>query len=240
MSISLQNVTKKVRLGPVKLNYEGLNIEVPDGAHVALLGHKDAGLPAIVNLICGADAPDQGKVLRTQSISWAIPSSSFVAKHISLAANARFVARLYEANEEAYVAKLLELGQFGDAFNLKTDECTNEARSLFCLLAGICLPFDHYILTSVGVGKKAERERTSAMVEELGRRASLVIVGHDVDGAQRLCDRAYVFEAGRATFYDDMEAAAEHFNAIDAKDVEEDDFMGSDSELEDLVRMDFI
>jgi capsular polysaccharide transport system ATP-binding protein len=239
MSISLNDVTKKVRMGPVRLTYEGLNIEIPDGGHVALLGHKDAGLDAIVNLICGADAPDEGRVTRTQSISWSIPSAGFVAKHMSLAASARFIARLYETDEDAYLARIQELGQFGDQINLKAELCANEVRSLFCLLVGICLPFDHYILTNVNVGKKGERERIAAMVEELGERASLVLVGHDLKNAQHLCDRAYVFESGRATFYEDMEAAGEHFNSIVAKDVEEDDFMGPDSELEDLVSMDF-
>ena len=238
MSISLRNVTKKVRLGPVKLTYEGLNVEIADGAHVALLGHKDAGLEAIVNLICAADAPDQGTVTRSQSISWAIPSANFISKHLSLAANARFLARLYETDDEAYVARLVELGQFGKAFDVKVEECPTELRSLFCFLAGICLPFDHYILTNVSVGKKADRERTAAMVEDLGKRAGLVVVGHDLRGAQQLCDQAYVFESGRATFYSDMEAAGEHFNSIVAKDVEEDDFLGSDTELVDLVNMD--
>ncbi|HWA92671.1 MAG TPA: hypothetical protein VG889_21745 [Rhizomicrobium sp.] len=240
MSISLRNVTKKVRLGPVRLTYEGLNLEIPDGSRMALLGHKDAGLTAIVNLMCAADAPDAGYVERTQSISWSIPSASFVARHMSLAANARFLARLYETNEDAYVARIAELGQFGDEYNIMVDRCTNEARQQFCFLAGICLPFDHYILTNLNVGKKTDRERNAAMVQELGERASIVLVGANVKAAQSLCDRAYVFQDGRATFYDDMEAAAEHFASIVAKEVDEDDdFMGSDTELQDLVNMDF-
>jgi capsular polysaccharide transport system ATP-binding protein len=241
MSVRLHNVTKKVRLGPVRLTYENLNIDVPDGGRVALLGHKDAGLPAIVNLMCAADAPDAGYVERTQSISWSIPSSSYIAKHLTLAANARFVARLYETDENAYCARLQELGQFGDAFNTVVDQCQNEHRSMFCFLAGICLPFDHYVLTNVNIGKKGDRERTAAMVQELSERASIVLVGQDVKNAKILCDRAYVFQDGKATFYDDMEAAGEHFASVDASNVDEDDddFMGGDSALQDLVNMDF-
>lgn len=239
MSIVLSNVTKKVRMGPVKLTYENLDIDIPDGARVALLGHQDAGLAAIVDLICAADAPDAGHVSRTRSISWAIPSSNFVSKHMTLAASARFLARLYETDENAYLARIRELGQFGDKLNVKAGEITNDVRSMFCLLAGICLPFDHYILTNVNVGKKTERDRVAPLIEELGRRAGLVLVGSDIKNAQYLCDRAYVFEEGKTTFYDDMEAATEHFKSIEAKDVEEDDFMGDDTEFRDLVNMDF-
>src|SRR6185312_2567046 len=69
MSIELRNVTKKVRMGPVRVTYSGLDLTIPDGARMALLGRKEAGLEKIVDLICAADAPDKGYVTRTQSIS---------------------------------------------------------------------------------------------------------------------------------------------------------------------------
>jgi capsular polysaccharide transport system ATP-binding protein len=238
MSIELRDVMKKVRLGPIRLTYDRLNIHVPDGSHVALLGRKDAGLEAIVNLICAADAPDSGKVLRTHSISWPIPSSSFISQHLPLIANARFIARLYEADEGPYIARLDELGRFGDWFTVQVSDCPSEIRSLFCFLAGVCLPFDQYILTGLNVGPKSERDRIGAMIDELRQRAGLLLIGQDIKSAQQYCSQAYVFDKGQATYYDDMEAAAEHFNSIEEKDTD-DDFMGVDSDLESLVNVDF-
>jgi len=48
MSIELRNVTKKVRMGPVRVTYSGLDLTIPDGARMALLGRKEAGLEKIV------------------------------------------------------------------------------------------------------------------------------------------------------------------------------------------------
>jgi capsular polysaccharide transport system ATP-binding protein len=238
MSIELRDVMKKVRLGPIKLTYDRLNIHVPDGSHVAFLGRKDAGLEAIVNLICAADAPDSGKIVRTHSISWPIPSSSYVAQHLPLIANARFIARLYEADEGPYIARLDELGRFGDWFTVQVSDCPPEVRSLFCFLAGICLPFDQYIITGMNVGPRGERGRIGEMIDELRQRAGLLLIGQDIKNAQQYCTQAYVFDKGQATYYDDMEAAAEHFNSIEDKDLADDD-MGVDSDLESLVNVDF-
>jgi|HubBroStandDraft_5_1064220.scaffolds.fasta_scaffold05823_6 capsular polysaccharide transport system ATP-binding protein len=238
MSIELINVTKKVRLGPIRLTYENLNIKVPDGSSVALLGRKEAGLDAITKLICAADAPDSGSVIRTHSISWPIPSASFVASHLPLVANARFIARLYEADEEAYVARLEELGRFGDMLHTVVTKTPGETRSLFCFLCGIMLPFDQYIFTSLSVGPKSERGRIGELVDDLRQRAGFLLIGQDVKAAQQYCSQAYVFDQAEATYYDDMEAAIEHFSSIEEQDVEDDGFM-ADPELEDLVNTDF-
>jgi capsular polysaccharide transport system ATP-binding protein len=238
MSIELRDVMKKVRLGPIRLTYEHLNIHVPDGGHVALLGRRDAGLEAITNLICAADAPDSGKVIRTHSISWPIPSSNFVSQHLPLVANARFIARLYEADEKPYLAQLEEIGRFGDWFTVRVSDCPPEVRSLFCFLVGTCLPFDQYIMTGMNVGPKGDRGRIGELVTELCQRAGLLMIGQDVKNAQLYCTQAYVFDKCQATYYDDMEAAAEHFNSIEDKDLADDD-MGVDSDLESLVNVDF-
>lgn len=239
MSIVLANVTKKVRLGHVRVTYTDLNVVIPDGARMALLGRPEAGLDSIVDLICAADAPDAGRVTRTQSISWPIPSSHFLHKHNSLAANARFIARLYERDEEAFIRHLDEIGKFGESWDKRADQCPNDVRSLFCFLLGVSLPFDHYLLTGVNAGPRAERERNMGLIEDLAERAGIVLIGSDTKSAQALCTTAYVFNAGTAVYYDDMEAALEYFNSIEAKPVEEDDFLEGDQELQDLVGMDF-
>jgi capsular polysaccharide transport system ATP-binding protein len=238
MSIELHNVTKKVRLGPIRVTYENLNLDIPDNASVALLGYKEAGLEGITKLICAADAPDKGRVVRTHSISWPIPSSLFVESHLPLVANARFLARLYEVNEKQFVAKLEELGRFGDWFGTTVKLCPPDIRSLFCLICGISLPFDQYIFTGLNVGPKSERGRIGEMLDELRQRAGFILIGQDVKNAQAYCNRAYVFDEGKATYYDDMEAAIEHFSTIEKQDIEDDGFM-ADSELEDLVNGDF-
>ncbi len=170
------------------------------------------GLEAIVNLICAADAPDSGKIVRTHSIaSWPIPSSNFVSQHLPLIANARFIARLYEADEGPFLARLDELGRFGDWFTERVEDCPQEVRSLFCFLAGSACPSTNTSSPAMNVGAKSERDRIGEMIDELRQRAGLLLIGQDVKAAQQYCTQAYVFDKAEATYYDDMEAAAEAF-----------------------------
>src|SRR6185437_14233747 len=89
------------------------------------------------------------------------------------------------------------------------------------------------------VGAKAERERYAEIAEELGRRAGMLFVGSDGKSATRLCEQAYVFDEGRATYFDDMEAAAEYFGGIASGGGEDEEFFDTDPELKDMVGMDF-
>lgn len=239
MTIEFKNVMKKVRLGPVRLNYHDLNLRFEQNARIAFLGQKEAGLEAIVSLICTADAPDKGRVSRTHSISWPIPSAQFLKKHLSLAANSRFIARLYEKPEDEFVAKVSEMAQIRDHYDTRGDQAPKDAVSRFLFSLGMCLEFDQYIITSMSVGDKDARARFGEILNGKLEHAGLLLVGPDIKSAQQFCDQAYVFDEGRATYFDDMEAAAEFFGGVSGKGGGEEEFFEEDSELESLVNMDF-
>jgi capsular polysaccharide transport system ATP-binding protein len=239
MTIEFHNVTKKVRLGSVRLTYEDLNLHIEGAAHVALLGHKEAGLEAIVKLICAADAPDKGTVTRSHSISWPLPTSSYLSKHVPLAATANFIARLHEVDEDEFAERVATLAGIQEFMKVRGDAIPSDVKSWFSFAVGVSLPFDQYILTGTGVGKKADRARVDEIIEDLRKRAGILLVTSQTKTAQQLCEQAYVFDQGKATFYDDMEAAAEHFDSIEPEEVIEDDFMEAEPELENLVNTEF-
>jgi capsular polysaccharide transport system ATP-binding protein len=243
MTVELHNVMKKVRAGAVRVNYEDLNIRLGDKAHVAFLAHSEAGVPSIVDLLCGADAPDKGRIIRNHSISWPIPASVYIQKHISLSANARFLARLYEVDEKDYLARIAETG-LAPFMDMRVDKVTGEVKAVFAFAAGVLLPFDRYILTKTMIGKKSFPGLMDRLLTDLRERSGLLLVTSSVKAAAQYCDQAYVFDQGTATFYDDMEAATEHFNSIQSKDKdreagEEEDDEEDDSDLQNMMALDF-
>jgi capsular polysaccharide transport system ATP-binding protein len=238
MSLELHQVTKNVRDGAVRITYEDLNIRVEDGAHMAFLGHPEAGVPGLIELICGADAPDKGRVVRSHSISWMIPATTFMYPHLSLAASARFLARLYEVDEKSYLAKIGDTG-LADYLDQRADKLSGDVKSAFAFAAGVSLPFDCYILSKTVAGKKTFPDLVPRLMEDLRQRAGLLLVTSSVKVASEYCDQAYVFDQGRATYYDNMEAAAEHFGSITPKRGREEEEVEDDSDLEDIVATDF-
>ncbi len=242
MTIELHNVKKNVRAGSVRVTYEDLNIRLGEGANVAFLAHSEAGIESILDLLCGADAPDKGKIIRDHSISWPIPSTLYIQKHLSLAANARFLARLYEVDEKDYLARVAETG-LAPFMDSRVDKVPTEIKTVFAFVTGVLLPFDRYIVTKTAISKKAFPDLAGRLMDDLRARAGLLLVTSQAKTAVQYCDQAYVFDQGTATFYDDMEAATEHFNSIQSKDkdrdsgdeVEEDD----DSDLQNMIALDF-
>lgn len=240
MTIEFRNVMKKVRLGSVRLTYEDLNIRVEEKTRVAFLGHASAGLEVLVDLICCADAPDNGTIVRSHSISWPIPGNTFLHRHHSLAANARFIARLHEVNGDDFLAKVSDMAQLGEFTHERADRTPKEVLSRFVFSVGMCLPFDHYILTTLNAGGKGDKARFAEVVAEAGERAGLLLVTKDIKSAQQVCDQAYVFAEGRATYFDNMEAAAEFFGSLASEGDDNDSFFEPEEELQDLVNMDFV
>ncbi|MEI9929114.1 MAG: hypothetical protein WDM89_00745 [Rhizomicrobium sp.] len=237
MTIELHDVMKKVRQGSVRLTYKDVNMRIEEKSRMALLGHSSSGLDFIVDLICGADAPDKGVVRRSHSVSWAIPEIKYVHKHLPLVAAVRFIARLYEIDEKAFLARVLEQAQVGEVANLRVDRCPREVVSRLAFCIGTSLPFDQYILKTLG--SKEDRERNMETVNQLAERAGLLFVTSDVKTAKQFCTEAYVFDEGRVTYFDNMDAAAEFFSKAAGDDDVEDDFFDAEQDLQDLVNVDF-
>jgi capsular polysaccharide transport system ATP-binding protein len=242
MTIELHNVKKNVRSGSVRVTYEDLNIRLGEGANVAFLAHSEAGIESILDLLCGADAPDKGKIIRDHSISWPIPASAYIQRHLSLAANARFLARLYEVDEKDYLARVAETG-LAPFMDSRVDKVPTEIKTVFAFVTGVLLPFDRYIVTKTAISKKAFPDLAGRLMDDLRARAGLLLVTSTAKAAAKYCDQAYVFDQGTATFYDDMEAATEHFNSIQSKDKDReaggDEEEDDDSDLQNMIALDF-
>src|SRR5205814_7959228 len=173
-----------------------------------------AGLSALLNVIAGAASPDTGRVIRHGSLSWPIPGGSFLHKHQSFIANARFIARLYEVDQASFIAKVVELARVEDISEERLGRCPKEAVGRFSFALGACLQFDTYLLTAVKIGDKRDTERYAGVIADLARNSGLLVAASAGKGLQDFCDEAYVFDRGRAHHYKDVEAATEHMARI--------------------------
>jgi|tagenome__1003787_1003787.scaffolds.fasta_scaffold20982178_2 capsular polysaccharide transport system ATP-binding protein len=212
--IELRNVSVRTRgtINPVFL--KNINLRVEAGDRIGILGPKDGGLPLILDVICGANAPLSGSVNRTGRISWPIPGGAFFHKHQSYVANARFVARLYEVDQHTYISRVLEMAEVGDLADLPVSRCPRAVTSRFAFALGACLSFETYVITNTNIGGKTDREKYQDILEELASRSGLLIVSSSAKTAEPFCHKAYVLDPAGSVYYDDMEAAAEHLARV--------------------------
>jgi len=224
MSIEFRNVSLRTRGTLNPLSLQDINIRLSSRDHVAFLLPRALASP-LLGILSGAKPPDQGAVIRNGSLSWPIPGSGFLHKHLNFIANARFVARLYGVDQPSYIAKVLELARVVDLAEERIDYCPKDAVARFSFALGACLSFDTYLLTTTKIGDKRDSERYAELIGDLGREAGLLIATSSGKAIRDFCDQAYVFDRGRAHHYTDVEAAAEHMARIakpsDSADEEE-------------------
>ena len=238
MSIDLSGVTHIVsgKDSRGKLEFRDVNIHVENNHRVAILGKKANELEELVNIICGTVVPARGTVSITSEISWPIGESRFLISSSSLIANLRFMNRIYQSDEDEYRKRVTEVGDITE-WNEPLSSCPRAVRWRFNFSLGVCLPFDIYIFHSTESPDKDYRESVYEIIDVLGRERGLLIPTIRSHVAERLCDRAYVVDGGKVTYYEDMEAALERFAQIEGPTVTpmEDDTVIDETRTEEDI-----
>jgi capsular polysaccharide transport system ATP-binding protein len=221
VTIELRNVTVRTRgtISPVSL--KNLDIRIGKDDHLALLGPPNSGLDLLVDVICGKDAPESGRVIRGSSISWPIPNKSFFHKHQTFVANARFIARLYEVEQSTFISKVIELAELAEIAEERVDHCPAKAAARFAFALGACLPFDIYLFTSTNVGAREDRDKYGEIIADMGARSGLLVATSSGKAAQSYCEKAFVLDPAGAVYYDDIDEAIEHLQRISKRADEE-------------------
>lgn len=193
-----------------------INLRIPNGISVGLLGRNGAGKSTLLRLIAGMDNPDRGEVRRLCRVSWPIGLSGGFQGSMTGRQNVKFVARVhggrYKVDE--IIRKVQDFAELGDAFDepIKTYSSGMRARLNF----GLSLAFDFDVYLSdeaTSVGDRAFKDKaTKAFKDKVGQ-ASLIMVSHGEGILKELCQAGIHLKDGRATWYDDISDAIAAYHA---------------------------
>lgn len=157
--IRIENLTKTYRTPQGRHNvFKNLNIELPSGKSVALIGRNGAGKSTLLRMIGGIDRPDSGRIITNKTISWPVGLSGGFQGSLTGRENVKFVSRLYAKQNElqdkvAFVEDFAELGKYFD-MPIKTYSSGMKSRLGFGL--SMAFKFDYYLVdevTAVGDAK---------------------------------------------------------------------------------------
>ncbi|CAM3611920.1 ABC transporter ATP-binding protein [Halomonas lysinitropha] len=189
---------------------EDINLTIPQGVSVGLLGRNGAGKSTLLRLIAGMDTPDRGTIHRHCRVSWPIGLAGGFQGSMTGRQNVKFVARVHGGRGDVHeiIERVQAFAELGDAFDepIKTYSSGMRARLNF----GLSLAFDFDIYLSdeaTSVGDRAFKAKaTQAFKEKVGE-ASLVMVSHSEGILKDLCDSGIYLKDGHATWYDDIDDA---------------------------------
>jgi capsular polysaccharide transport system ATP-binding protein len=222
MAIEMRDVCVRTKRTLTPVSLANINIRIEPTQHVAILTASKPGLEMLVDVICGANAPDSGSVICDSRLSWPLPGAKFLHSHQTFIANARFVARLYEMDQKSFIERVIDMAAVGDLADEKVSYCPKAAISRFSFALGACLPFDTYFFTGTNVGDKEDREKYASIIADLAQRSGLLLATSSGKIARPYCDTAYVIQENGAVFYDDIDAAIEHLDRLAKKMPSED------------------
>lgn len=207
--IEFRNVSKHyLTTASRKTIVDRLDLSLPDGAKVGLLGRNGAGKTTLLAMVAGVAPPNSGEIRRSGAISWPLGFGWAFHPELTGAQNVRFVARIYGVDTDAltaYVADFAELGEFID-MPVRNYSSGMKARLGFGMAMGIA--FDWYLVDEItAVGDSRFKRKSLAVFKSRLKDAGLLMVSHSINTIRNYCDAGLVIEGGRVRYFADVEEA---------------------------------
>lgn len=209
--IRFENLTKSYRVrGMRKVVIDNLNMELPTGHSLALLGRNGAGKSTLLQIIAGTLRPDSGQVVSNGSISWPVGFGGSFHPDLTGAQNVRFVARIYGVDTDALVDFVEDFAEIGKHFYMPVRSYSSGMKSRLAFGTSMGIQFDTYLVDEVtAVGDAAFRKKSQEVFRERMKVSSAILVSHDMGQVREICDTGIVLAEGSLRYFDNIEEAVE-------------------------------
>jgi capsular polysaccharide transport system ATP-binding protein len=217
--IELRNLTKSYpnRNGR-KYVFKNLNLQLPDGAGIGLIGRNGAGKSTLLRLLGGIEAPDSGEVVTTQSISWPIGLSGGFQGALTARDNARFICRVFGAYGAQMREKLEFIEKFadiGEYFDLPMRTYSPGMRSRVTFGCSMAFDFDYYLIDEVmAVGDPIFRGNAAKVFRQKLEKAGAILVSNNHKDIKDMCSAVIFLHNGEAKVYDDVDEGLAAFQEM--------------------------
>ena len=207
--IRLENLSKSFWIrGRRKIVFRDLNLELPTGQSLALLGRNGAGKSTLLSIIAGIQNPDTGRVVSDGTISWPVGFGGSFHRELTGAQNVRFVGRVYGVDTDELIAFVENFAEIGPHFHMPVRSYSQgmKARLIFGLSMGI--EFDTYLIDEVtAVGDANFNRKSRAVFLERVKKASAIMVSHNMRQVRNFCDSGLVLNDGQLEYFEDLDQA---------------------------------
>jgi capsular polysaccharide transport system ATP-binding protein len=214
--IHLHNVTKTYGLdgGGRRRVLDRVTLSLPH-RNIGILGRNGAGKSTLLRMISGLVDPDEGRIVRDVSVSWPIGFRGSFHGYLTGLENVRFVARLYGADEDEVIRRVTDFAELGPFLKqpVRTYSSGMSARLAFGL--SLALQFDTYLVDELlSVGDANFRAKSRSAFDRLLQKSRIIMASHSMNALSEYCDCALLIDGGRATFFDDLPEAIDHYHRI--------------------------
>lgn len=195
-------------MGPWVL--KGVNLCIPRGVSVGLVGANGAGKSTLLRIIGGVDYPSKGEVRRHCKVSWPMGFGGGLQGSMTGRQNTKFVARIHgmEHSIPRIVAQVQEFAEIGEAFDrpIKTYSSGMKSRLQFGL--SLAFDFDVYISDEVtATGDRAFQAKAAKAFKDMVGKGSVIMVSHSEKTLKDFCKAGIWLHQGTADWFDHIDDA---------------------------------
>jgi capsular polysaccharide transport system ATP-binding protein len=214
--IEFRNLTKGFYVqGEYQPVLNGLNLTLPTGASLGLLGGNGAGNSTLLQLVSGTLRPDEGEVITDGSISWPVGQAGSFHKELTGVQNTRFLARVYGVDSDELVDFVEDFAEIGKHFYMPIRTYSSGMRSRLTFGISMGIPFDTYLIDEVtAVGDARFRRKSGMVFRERIKSASAIMVSHNLSELKEFCDAGILLHQGQIFYFDDLEEAIERHKEL--------------------------
>ena len=214
--IEFQNISKGFWVrGTYQLVIHNLNLVLPSGTSLALLGRNGAGKSTLLNIVAGTMRPDSGQVVSDGSISFTVGYSGSFHNDMTGAQNTRFVARVYGVDTDELTAFVEDFAEIGEHFHMPVRTYSSGMKSRLAFGISMGIKFDTYLIDeATATGDARFRKKSKAVFRERMAQASAIMVSHRMSDIRDFCDAGLVLHDGQIEVFDNVEDAIARHQGI--------------------------
>jgi len=191
-----------------------VNLTIPQGVSVGLVGQNGAGKSTLLSLIGGMDTADKGTIKTNSSISWPIGLSGGFQGGMTGRQNVKFVARLYGGEDivSSTIKFVEDFADIGGAFDRPVRTYSSGMRSRLAFGLSLAIDFDVYLSDeATAVGDATFKQKAAQAFKGRVGKSSLIMVSHSEGILRELCQSGIWIHQGSAYWFDRIEDALDSY-----------------------------
>ena len=214
--IAFQNISKGFWVnGAYRPVIRNLDLVLPSGRSLALLGRNGAGKSTLLSMVAGTLRPDTGQIVSDGSISFTVGFAGSFHGDMTGAQNTRFVARVYGVDTDELCTFVEEFAEIGDHFHMPVRTYSAGMRSRLAFGISLGIRFDTYLIDeATATGDARFRSKSSQVFRARMAESSAIMVSHSMADIRNFCDAGLVLHDGEIAYFDDVEDAIRHHEAL--------------------------
>jgi ABC-2 type transport system ATP-binding protein len=198
----------------------GVNVTIRQGETVALLGRNGSGKSTLLKLVAGVMVPDDGRVLVRGRVAGLLEVGAGLHPDLTGRENIFLNASILGMAPREVEERFDDIVAFADVGRFLELQVRFYSSGMFLRLAfavAVHTEPDVFLVDEIlAVGDEPFRRKCLARIEALREQGrTLVIVSHDLDMVERLCDRGVVLAGGRVVQDGPVAQARAAMSALD-------------------------